>query len=136
MRKITVLFLVVALMVSGFGCASIYKAERLNGLDLTVEGKSNVGHYFANNWGIYLLPLPLITGDTDKVSEVSEGGATINMTFLKDTVTLDCVVDMLTRSIAADGATAVEDMTSKVSSFYLFPIFVFKSVSVSASGVK
>jgi uncharacterized protein YceK len=118
------------------GCASLHKATSLNGLDLSGNNKTNVGHYNAKNWGLYLLGIPLITGDTEKVSDITEKGLTINSVFLKNTVNLDSVAEMLTRTAKKDGATIVEDMVSGRSNAYIFPVFFIRSISMSANGVK
>ncbi|MCD6385085.1 hypothetical protein J7M23_04835 [Candidatus Sumerlaeota bacterium] len=133
--KIAVALVCIGLLFA-FGCASVQKATTFNGLDLTAEGKTNVGHYNAKNWGLYLLGIPLITGDTDKISEITEKGMTINTVFLKDTVNLDSVSDMLTRVAEADGATIIEDLSSSRSNTLVFLVFFIRSVQMSANGVK
>ena len=80
--------------------------------------------------------IPLITGDTDKISEITEKGMTINTVFLKDTVNLDSVSDMLTRVAEADGATIIEDLSSSRSNTLVFLVFFIRSVQMSANGVK
>jgi hypothetical protein len=138
MYKITAVLLCLALLISAFGCASLQKATEFNDLDLTAEGKTNVAHYNAKNWGLYLLGIPLITGDTDKVSEVTEKGLNINSVFLKDTVNLDSVADMMTRAAKADGATIIEDVGSTRSNVWIASLLVifFRSVSMTGNAVK
>ena len=41
--KIAVALVCIGLLFA-FGCASVQKATTFNGLDLTAEGKTNVGH--------------------------------------------------------------------------------------------
>lgn len=135
MKKAVIVLICIGL-VFGSGCASVQKSTSFNGLDLTTEGKTNVGHYNAKNWGLYLLGIPLITGDTDKISEITEKGMSINTVFLKDTVNLDSVSDMLTRCAKSDGATIIEDLVSSRSNTYVFLVFFIRSVQMSANGVK
>jgi len=134
-RKVIAVVLVVVLVLSLFGCASIKKASTFNGMKLSL-GKENVAHYNGKNWGIYVLWIPILTGDTDKVS--GEGGAIINTTFLKDTVNLDSLAEMITRNAKEDGANTVVDMVSSRSTVWMAPFLVVfvKSVNMSASGVK
>jgi hypothetical protein len=136
MYKTAAVVLCAVFLISLFGCASLHKATSFNGLELTAEGKTNVGHYNAKNWGLYLLGIPLITGDTEKVSDITEKGMTINSVFLKNTVTLDSVADMLSRTAKNDGATILEDTGSARSNMYFFPVFFIRSISMCANGVK
>ncbi len=138
MFKKSIALLVCVGMLLSFGCASIQKGSSCNGLALTAEGKTNVGHYNASNWGIYLLSIPLLTGDTEKEFKLSEEGVTTSIAFMKDTVNVDRVEEMLTRAAKDDGATIVEDMTSSRKSVWFAPLLVIfiKSVQISANGVK
>ena len=70
------------------GCASVSVVEGpdLNGQKLARSGKS-VAHLQAENWGIYLFMIPLITGSTDNPG---------SMVFLQDTVTVKNAIQMLT----------------------------------------
>ncbi len=133
-KKAMVFCLGVALLVFVFGCASLQKGTSFNGLNLTAENKSNVAHYNGTNWGIYLLGIPLITGDTDKAVD----GVMFNTSLLNDTVNLDSVGDMITKVAKKDGSTAVEDLVSSRKSIWLMPTLVlfYKRVEMSANGVK
>ncbi len=138
-RKVIALSLVVVMMVLGFGCASIDKTSNFNGLALTAEGKNNVAHYNAKNWGFYLLWIPLLTGDTDKVSSAGAKGLNINTTFMKDTVNLESVSDMMSRVAKGDGATILEDVNStsmNIVFWFPLPIFFYKQVTMTGNGVK
>ncbi|MCX7765853.1 MAG: hypothetical protein N2246_04000, partial [Candidatus Sumerlaeia bacterium] len=94
--------------------------------------------YNAQNWGIYLLSIPIITGNTKKEFSLSEKGVTLGSAFFKDTVNLDCVAAMLTKAAKDDGATMVTDMKSSRRSMWIAPLLVFfiKSNEISANGVK
>lgn len=121
--------LVMAVMVSG--CASVSPATRLNGQMLT-PGDKPVAHVNASTWGIYWLPIvPLVTGSTDKPGEMS---------FFKDTVTVESVVDMTTAKSKELGATKTTDLQSSTTSMLVFPVPPFllwyKAVQVSGNAVK
>jgi len=135
MRKFAVILLCVIFLFAMFGCASVKKASTFNGLKLC-QGKENVGHYHGKNWGIYVLWIPILTGDSDKVE--ADGGALINTTLLKDTVNLDSLAAMITRIAKADGADTVVDMVSSRNTVWVAPFLVvfMKNVSMSANGVK
>ena len=138
-RKVVVLSMIVALLVSGFGCASTRKTNNFNGLSLNAEGKTSVNHYTGNAWGIYLLSIPLLTGDTEKETIVEQNKIQINIAVMKDTVNLDSVADMVSRSAAADGCNILEDVNSTLSSVLIWfplPIFFYKSVTVQGNGLK
>ncbi len=139
MRKVVGILSLILLVIVGLaGCASIEKAKNFNGLYLTESGKTNVAHYNAQNWGIYLLSIPLITGDTEKEFSLSEKGVTLSSAFFKDTVNLDCVAAMLTKAAKDDGATMVTDMVSTRRTIWIAPLLVFfiRSNEISANGVR
>lgn len=134
-KKATVFCLGMVLVVFVLGCASIQKGTTFNGLNLTAENKSNVGHYNGANWGIYLLgSIPLLTGDTDKAVE----GVLLNTSFLNDSVNVDQVGGMITKAAKEDGSAVVEDLVSSRKSIWLMPTLVlfYKRVEMSANGVK
>ena len=123
--------LCVLLVVAATGCAKLQSGDSFAGLDLTAEGMDGT-HYNGKNWGIYLLWIPLITGDTDNPNGF------LAMSFLTDNVNVDAVGEMIADEAAADGATALEDLNSWVSGFpVLFPPTLFyRSVGMSANGVQ
>lgn len=137
MRKGAALLLVVAMLVMSVGCASIHTAKHFNGLALTPEKTeaNNVGHYAGRNWGIYLLWIPLITGDSDAVTGP---GFAINTTLLKDTVSMDAVLAMVSRVAKKDGATSLEDVSGNQTSMWFAPLLVifFRTAQGGASGIK
>jgi len=126
-------YLVVAVLASGLfgGCASLSTAKRFNGLDVTVEKTTPVEHLNAHVSGLYLLSIPLITGDT-------KGGGLF--LFHTDTATLDECVDYLTRRAKADGAAKATDMVSRRTNQWLGPagffVLFWKSADVSANAIK
>jgi len=139
MKKILIVLCVVLAVVFVFqGCASIKKAETFNGVNITdTPNKKNVAHYNGKNWGLYFLFIPLITGDADKVSEVTSIGGSLHFVFLKDNVTVDGVANMITKVSKNAGADSVEDLYSSRGCFpILFPLFYIKSVQMSANAVK
>ncbi len=138
MTRVISVLAMLALVVFLIGCASVQKAKSFNDLSLTETGKTNVAHYNAANWGIYLLSIPLITGDTEKEFALSEKGVTLSSAFGKDTVNLESVAGMLTKAAKADGSTMAVDMQSSTSNVWFVPLLVIfiKTVEISANGVK
>lgn len=129
MIKKTLMILAAAVMVVGFtACSSVETAPQLNNMNLTAN--SNVTPYAHLNgqvWGVYFLNLlPVFTGNTSKVGQC---------VVFKDTVKVENAVRMLTRKAAVLDATAVTDLTSVRSSFWIFP-FAIKTVDVSGNAVK
>jgi hypothetical protein len=111
------------------GCASLQKGTSFNGR--MVDGQAPAAHYSAKNWGIYLLWIPLLTGNTN------HPGRIVNTTLLSDTVNVDSLGDMITHQAQTDGATGVNDIVSSRSSLWLPPFLVlfYKSATMSATGV-
>ena len=115
------------------------KTTEFAGMSLSAEGKDSVAHYNGNAWGIYLLTIPLITGDTEKAKETMNPPISFSFTFLKDTVNLESVSKMVSEVAEADGCTTLEDVNShrlSLLSMFPIPIFYFKFVTVTANGVK
>jgi hypothetical protein len=129
-RKMKVLkaLAVMAVVVILAGCASVKTAGKadFNGRKLTMgKGVKDIAHINGDNWGLYFLWFPLITGSTEPVGEI---------VFLKDTVKLDKVVDIVTAKSKELGAKEIVDLQSNLSSFgFLFKI---KDVQVSGNAVK
>lgn len=122
--------LCISLALALSGCASLKKGTSFNGLEL--DGENPVAHYNARNWGLYLLSIPLLTGDPAKADSL------INTTVLSDTVNVDALADAVTAAAHADGATEVTDMVSSRSSVWIPPLLVvfYKSATMSANGVR
>jgi len=126
MRKV-LLFAAVAFVAAAFcGCASVTKvdAKDLNGQDISYSGKP-VAHVVADNWGLYVFSIPLITGDT------ANPGKTV---FLQDTVTVAKVTNMMTAESKKMGASKVYNIVSSTATNPFF--FGFKEVQISANLVK
>ena len=132
MKKWTISILAVCVSITLLsGCASVQTAKNLNGQKIDAAG-SPVAHINANNSGYYLLWIPLIAGQT-------EAGCVGKIGFCKNTVTVDCMVDVVTRESKAQGGTKTLDLASHVSSMPMLPIpflFNIKCVEVSGNAVK
>lgn len=127
MKTIKTLAMVAVIALIATGCASISTAKKFNGEKLSTSQAQDVVHINGQNWGLYLLWIPILTGSTDNVGD---------MTFGKDTVNLEKVVDMTTAKAKEEGCTKFVDMGSSVGSAYIFPVFFLKSVQVSGNGLK
>ncbi len=108
------------------GCASVQEAtpKDLNSEKIAVTGNT-VAHLNAENWGLYFFIIPLITGSTDKPGE---------MVFLKDTVRVENVAELLTRKSKEMGATQTLNMVSRHNTFVWW--LGFRDVQISANAVK
>jgi uncharacterized protein YceK len=126
--KFLKVFAVMAVVVVLAGCASINTAGKsdLNGQKLTLDKKAkNIVHINADNWGLYFLWFPLLTGSTVNIG---------NIAILKDNVQISKVVALVTAKGKELGATNVVDLkSSRGSSGFLFN---FKQVQVSGNAVK
>jgi len=130
MKKMIFILTTVAAAVIITGCASIQTAGQkdLNGQKLTM-GKQNIAHINGQNWGLYLLSIPILSGSTEKPGDIS---------FMKDTVNLKSVTNLVTAKSKDLGADTTADMVSNVSSTWLVPTFVLflRQVEVSGNAVK
>lgn len=123
-KKISALCLLATLFVF-VGCTSVQTAQKLNDQKLTVGTEQSIGNINVTNWGLYLLWIPLITGDNENIGSVA---------WFKNTVTLEDVVGVATKKAKEMGATKAVDMTSMVTpGAFLFNI---KQVQVSVNAVK
>ena len=109
------------------GCSSVQvaKAEDLNGMKLTTTG-STVAHVAASNCGLYLLWIPLITGDSEAAGGVSFLG--------DDPVSAPAVTGLVTREAKSLGASRTTDLVSLNSSAGF--IFYWKNTWVSGNAIK
>jgi uncharacterized protein YceK len=115
------------------GCASVKTAKTFNGQKIDASG-TPVAHINANNWGYYMLWIPILSGGT---AEGSVGQIAVN----KDTVSVESMVDLITRESKAMGATKTVDLQSDLNSISILPIpipflFSLKTVEVSGNAVK
>ena len=129
MLKKTIMVLAAAAMLAGFtACSSVETAPQLNNLRLTTDANvASVAHLNGQVWGVYFLNLlPLFSGNTAKVGQC---------VVFKDTVKVENATRMITKKAAALDATAITDLTSSRSDFWLFP-FTVKTVDISGNAVK
>ena len=125
--KKALLFVMMAVAAVVFtGCASVNVAgtDKLNGEQLSYTGKAQA-HIQAENWGIYLFMIPLITGDT------ANPGKTV---FLQDTVTVPQVCKLMAAEAKKQGAKYTLNVVSAPATNPWF--FGIKEVHVSANLVK
>lgn len=132
-RKSALLSVALAAGVLMTGCASVNTATSLNSQKLTVAGGDDVAHVNGCNWGIYLLPIfPILTGDPENPGTGMMG--------FKDNVTVNDVVNMVTKKSAEMGASKTVDLTSNATSiwFPIPPLFLtwYKEVEVSGNAIK
>ncbi|MGD0999981.1 MAG: hypothetical protein ABSA67_04700 [Candidatus Brocadiia bacterium] len=112
------------------GCASVDVAKTFNDQRLTEQRYTPIAHINGDCWGIYFLSIiPLVTGDT-----TTEG---TQLAFLKDTVNVDAVADMVTRKSKELGATHTLNLTSQRFSSWIAPVLLFwyKDTQVSGNAV-
>lgn len=126
MHKMMLLAAACAVTAFFCGCASVQEAtpKDLNSEGIAVTGNT-VAHLNAENWGLYFFVFPLITGSTDKPGE---------MEFLKDTVRVENVANLLTRKSKEMGATQTLNLVSRHNTFVWW--FGFRDVQISANAVK
>jgi uncharacterized protein YceK len=123
-NRFAVVLALVAVAGMLAGCATVQTATRFNGQQVTEANATPVAHVNAKNWGIYLLSIPLITGDPE----------TGVPTVLKDTVNVDTAVHMVTAESQQLDATRTTDITSSRQSIWIAPFLVLFYQSVQASG--
>lgn len=134
MKKMFVLLAVftVALVFTA-GCASVQVTQPadLGGMKLSAADQP-IAHINAQNWGLYFLSVPLITGSAVKPGSIAW--------FSEDSVNVPKTVGVLTQAAKDVQASKVTDVTSDRSSMMLpFPIpflFYFRSTNVSGNAVK
>lgn len=108
------------------GCASVevVKDQNLSGQKIANSGRT-LAHIDAQNWGIYLFTIPLLTGST-----ASQGTIAV----LQDTVTVDSLMPLLTRESKKLGATKVLNLASQYQESGL--IFYTRQINISGNAVK
>ena len=133
MSKVFVLMAACAAMVVAAGCASVQTASEkdMNGMKLTPGPDQVVAQVNADNFGFYLLSVPIFSGSTDKPGD---------MLFNQDTVTLANVTQLATTKCKELGATKAVDMNSEISSMMIpLPIpflFYLREVQVSTNAIR
>ena len=104
MKKIMFLLSVAAVGLLFAGCASVEAVQNpnLNGENISLSG-TPVAHLNAQNWGIYLFSIPLLTGSTDAVGSIA---------VLQDTVNVDSMIPVITAKSKELKASQTLDLAS------------------------
>lgn len=127
MKKTTMFGAMAAAALLAGGCSSVQTASTvdLNGMPVTASG-TTVAHVSANNCGLYLLWIPLITGDCHNAGGFAFLG--------EDSVSAPAVTNLVTRKAKSLGATKTLDLVSTNASSGF--IFYWKSSWVSGNAVR
>ena len=126
MKKIMLLLSIAAVGLFMSACASVevVKDPNLNGQAIANSGRT-IAHLDAQNWGIYLFTIPLLTGSTENPGSID---------VLKDTVNLPSLMPVLTAKSKALGASKTLNLASQYSESGL--IFYTRSINISGNAVK
>ena len=114
------------------GCASVevVKDQNLSGQKIANSGRT-LAHIDAQNWGIYLFTIPLLTGSAE------EPGA---IRWNEDSVNVSAVTKMVTKKSAEKGGKRTIDLVSMTDSVNIpvpFPFILYwKTATVSGNSVK
>ena len=123
MKKIMLLLSIAAVGLFMSACASVevVKDPNLNGQAIANSGRT----IDAQNWGIYLFTIPLLTGSTENPGSID---------VLKDTVNVPSLMPVLTAKSKALGASKTLNLASQYSESGL--IFYTRSINISGNAVK
>ena len=126
MKKIMLLLSIAAVGLFMSACASVevVKDPNLNGQAIANSGRT-IAHLDAQNWGIYLFTIPLLTGSTENPGSID---------VLKDTVNVPSLMPVLTAKSKALGASKTLNLASQYSESGL--IFYTRSINISGNTVK
>lgn len=126
MKKIMLLLSIAAVGLFMSACASVevVKDPNLNGQAIANSGRT-IAHLDAQNWGIYLFTIPLLTGSTENPGCID---------VLKDTVNVPSLMPVLTAKSKALGASKTLNLASQYSESGL--IFYTRSINISGNAVK
>ena len=126
MKKIMLLLSIAAVGLFMSACASVevVKHPNLNGQAIANSGRT-IAHLDAQNWGIYLFTIPLLTGSTENPGSID---------VLKDTVNVPSLMPVLTAKSKALGASKTLNLASQYSESGL--IFYTRSINISGNAVK
>ena len=126
MKKIMLLLSIAAVGLFMSACASVevVKDPNLNGQAIANSGRT-IAHLDAQNWGIYLFTIPLLTGSTENPGSID---------VLKDTVNVPSLMPVLTAKSKALGASKTLNLVSQYSESGL--IFYTRSINISGNAVK
>lgn len=126
MKKMMLFISVAAVGLLFAGCASV---EAVQGANLSGEKISNSGtpiaHLNAQNWGIYLFSIPLLTGSTEAPGSIA---------VLKDTVNVQSMMPVVTAKSKELKASKTLDLASQYSVGGL--IFYTRKINISANAVR
>ena len=116
--------LAAGLLLSACASVEIVKDKNLSGQKIANSG-TTLAHVDAQNWGIYLFTIPLMTGSTANPGSID---------VLKDTVTVGSLMPVLTAETKKLGATKVLNLASqyKVGGF----IFYTRQINISGNAVR
>ena len=126
MKKIMLLLSIAAVGLFMSACASVevVKDPNLNGQAIANSGRT-IAHLDAQNWGIFLFTIPLLTGSTENPGSID---------VLKDTVNVPSLLPVLTAKSKALGASKTLNLASQYSESGL--IFYTRSINISGNAVK
>ena len=126
MKKIMLLLSIAAVGLFMSACASVevVKDPNLNGQAIANSGRT-IAHLDAQNWGIYLFTIPLLTGSTENPGSID---------VLKDTVNVPSLMPVLTAKSKALGASKTPNPAPQYSESGL--IFYTRSINISGNAVK
>lgn len=116
--------LAAGLLLSACASVEIVKDKNLSGQKIANSG-TTLAHVDAQNWGIYLFTIPLLTGSTANPGSID---------VLKDTVTVGSLMPVLTAETKKLGATKVLNLASqyKVGGFIFYP----RQINISGNAVR
>ena len=116
--------LAAGLLLSACASVEIVKDKNLSGQKIANSG-TTLAHVDAQNWGIYLFTIPLLTGSTANPGSID---------VLKDTVTVGSLMPVLTADTKKLGATKFLNLASqyKVGGF----IFYTRQINISGNAVR
>lgn len=114
----------VGLFMSACASVEVVKDPNLNGQAIANSGRT-IAHLDAQNWGIYLFTIPLLTGSTENPGSID---------VLKDTVNVPSLMPVLTAKSKALGASKTLNLASQYSESGL--IFYTRSINISGNAVK
>ncbi len=126
MKKIMFLLSVAAFGLLFAGCASVEVVpnKNLNSEKISLSG-APIAHLNAQNWGIYLFSIPLLTGSTDSPGSIA---------VVTDTVNAESMIPVITAKSKELTATQMLDLASQYSNFGF--IFYCRSINISGNSVK
>ena len=116
--------LAAGLLLSACASVEIVKDKNLSGQKIANSG-TTLAHVDAQNWGIYLFTIPLLTGSTENPGSID---------VLKDTVNVPSLMPVLTAKSKALGASKTLNLASQYSESGL--IFYTRSINISGNAVK